>query len=189
MNYDSKLYKYNDLFKAPELPGLYGWYVRLPKVEAVADYHKIHKSKRMRTTIVGHLSEIYEGNAYSKEYEFRDSMDFELLEAATSCFCPPIYIGVSNNMRSRLQTHCEQIEEIIHSGKKTTEPRQVDPDTDAESTLFGDRIGIVLSSVKNIGLTSLFVITIAVKTNFPRAELFKIESFLNRTYIPIYGRK
>jgi len=110
---------------------------------------------------------------------------------ACELLCPPLYIGISKRLNFRLQTHKKMLENIIYSDRDDSEinDTNIESDTEKESRYFGVRIGTIVKRTEHIRLTSFFVKTIQLNLEYSTEELRKIEKFLNRTFIPLYGRK
>ena len=156
---------------------------------------KFLSKKRLDVNLKGNLKELYAGKIknsfYSKDFA-STSFDFDLCEYASSVFCPPIYIGISKDLKKRLATHIRELENIYTGKVKLSKPSKVgqtDFDTIIESSHFAQRIGFTLAELKNISIDSLFIKTIELDKTYTWSDLQKVEKYINRTFIPIYGRK
>jgi len=91
----SEYYDITEVYKAPSSPGIYAWYIQVPKKDDQLSYHKILKSRRLKVTAKGHLKEKYEGKVQLKSAVSEKSGSSEFLKKVTKFFCPPIYIGIA----------------------------------------------------------------------------------------------
>lgn len=101
-------------------------------------------------------------------------------------------IGISKNLKTRLNTHYRELQKI-YNGKVTLEPPkklgQTDFDTIVESSHFAQRMGFSLKSFSKLNLNALYIKTIELDNSYTWPDLQRVEKYLNRTYIPLYGRK
>jgi hypothetical protein len=187
-------YKLTEIDNIPETPGMYAWYLNVDQNNFL-DYYKVYKQKKVEVSIKGNFDESYIGelrNVYN-EGNFKDNgVDHKLCFLASLAFSPPLYIGISNNLYIRLRQHCKELEKIYYNKiplSKPTSLGKTDFDTILESMHFAQRIGHTIRLFKNINLNSLLIKTIEMPKGYSWSELHKVEKYLNRTYIPIYGRK
>lgn len=187
-------YRVDEIFKTPNKPGIYAWYLSVDQ-KNFKDYFKLFKQKKVTVSLKGALSEEYTGEAkhiYSKKTFLKHSSpDFELCTLASFAFCPPLYIGISSDLNQRLDEHYSELQKV-YFGKKVLAPPKLgktDFDTIVESAHFAERIGHTLRGLPDIDLTALLIKTIEMPTSYSKTDLQKVEYYLNRTFIPIYGRK
>lgn len=193
-NKNHGIYNVRELNLLPESPGLYSWHINSTNIN-FGSYYKVFKQKKVDINISGHLKELYKGEV-KREYYDRDfsspTIDHNLCEYASSVFCPPLYIGISKNLNKRLKTHFSELEKI-YSGitpiPKPTTLGQTQFDTIVESSHFAQRIGFTFVDLKDLRLEDLFIKTIELDSSYSWSELQKVEKYLNRTFVPIYGRK
>ena len=188
------IYRLSENHLIPSVPGIYSWHIGFEK-KGYNDYYKAFKQKRLDVNLKGNLKEQYSGRI-KNSYHSRDfsisSFDFDLCDYASTVFCPPIYIGISKNLNIRLATHIRELEKIYTGKLKLSKPSKVgqtDFDTIVESAHFAQRIGFTLVELNNIGIDSLFIKTIELDKSYTWSNLQKVEKYINRTFIPIYGRK
>lgn len=188
------IYRIKELHKVPDVPGLYSWHINATNLNFNA-YFKAFKQKKIRVSLEGNLKEEYKGEIKRSYFE-RDfdspSIDHDLCEFASHVFCPPLYIGISKQLKIRLSDHLDELEKIYNGTIKLSPPKklgQTDFDTIVESSHFAQRFGFTLRELKNIKLDEVFVKTIELDSTYKWAALQKVEKYLNRTFIPIYGRK
>ncbi len=188
------IYKATQLYDVPKVPGIYSWHINTTELN-FKDYFKVFKQKKINVNLSGNLKEKYLGeirNVYhDKDFNF-PSTDYSLCEFASFAFCPPMYIGISVNLHSRLNDHYRELEKI-HFGKvKLGASKKLDRtrfDTIFESQHFAQRLGHTLVDLKNLKLDSVFIKTIELDVGYAKSELHKVEKYLNRTFIPLYGRR
>lgn len=187
------IYKATELYKVPESPGIYSWHIGSSPVN-FNHYFKAFKQKKLSVSINGHLKEEYDGEIRRKYFDkdFDISLDQQLCELASTIFCPPLYIGISKNLNKRLNQHFRELEKIYNGTIKLSTPPNVgktDFDTIIESSHFAQRIGHTLFNLNKISLRDIFIKTVELDKSYSWTKLQKVEKYLNRTFIPIYGRK
>lgn len=196
-NLATKIYRISELDSVPKVPGIYSWHFSF-EAGALLSYHQVFKLKKLNVQSKGVLGERFVGYIFSdksKSIEEIDCIDEELLQYATQNFCPPIYIGISNDLQKRLSTHFEKLRTILHTADANNEERdnlsleEVYYDTDVESEFFAKRIASVLRKVNHKRLSNFFIKTVEVEKTIGRAELLKVEKILNHTYTPLYGKR
>lgn len=187
-----------DVEKTEEKPGIYAWYARLGK--AVQDqaqpgwtFAQFFLNRELIVEAKGSLREAYRGRIFRQtDADFRDRND--LIEGATTVFCPPIYIGISKNIRNRLTTHVRKLREVLASAPEAagnsaeSVKAGVQTDTDEESSVFGSRIG---AKLHDAGLRSeeiLFVKVMYVERS-ASSQLRDTEYLLNRSFFPVFGKR
>ena len=201
MNMESKFSEYShcvysvtDFDQITETPGLYSWHAIADQVN-IDNYFKLFKQKRLNVDAKGNLKESYSGHIqntfFEKDFQM-PNVDFDLCQIASLAFCPPLYIGMSKNLNQRLKDHYSELEKI-YTGKielqESTELGPLDFDTAYESSHFAQRIGHIISGLNSIRLNSLFIKTIELGEDYESPELRKVEKYLNRSFVPIYGRR
>ncbi len=184
-----------DIGFASEEPGLYAWYLRvLPNTgstDALASYTGVLAGKRLQVCARAHLGEEYRGDL-DRTRPDRDSLPglTGAIAAASAVFSPPIYIGISKGMRSRLQQHVRALEDTLartNGGTGASQPPELAIDTTEESSVFGERIGDLL---RTHGQTILpLFVKIIYQPSIERAELRAAERFANRAFLPLFGRR
>jgi len=188
------VYKLKEFGDLPETPGLYSWHVNFSSVNRER-YYQLFKQKKINIDVQGNLKEAYKGEVkgHFEQKNFDTSLvDHDLCEFASYVFCPPLYIGISRNLKKRLRDHFTELEKIFTGSTPLPTPiivGQTQFDTIIESGHFAQRLGFTILDLGNITLDELFVKTIEMDVSYPWIELQKVEKYLNRTFIPIYGRK
>jgi hypothetical protein len=195
----ANLYKVDSLHKVPVVAGVYAWYFSFNDTDDFQKYHYVFKHKKLNINAKGVLGENYFGNLFidrSKSITQLDgAIDKSLLKLATEIFCPPVYIGISDNLNKRLFTHFDKLRSILHSSDVSFEVVDVSPieeafyDSDVESEYFAKRVASVLRKLNHKRLSNFFIKTIEIETKIHRADLLKIEKILNHTYNPLYGKR
>jgi len=187
-----KLYLPNQLGDIPELPGIYAWYISPRTHTKPQVYHEVFKQRELYSFVRGTLQDNYEGQLTAKPYTFEILQDQGLLIEAVRQFAPPIYIGISINLQKRIQSHIKMLNEFVYSRQKdlVSNVSDIEVDSEKESQYFAQRIGAVIRNSKDsIDLNSFTIKIIPLHKNYPKSKLFEVESFLNRTFIPYYGRR
>jgi len=188
------LYKLKEFGNLPESPGLYSWHINFSNINQF-QYFQLFKQKKINIDIQGNLKEAYRGEVkgHFNDQDFDSiNLDHDLCEFASYVFCPPLYIGISKNLKKRLRTHFSELEKIYNGEMQLpsiSKVGQTEFDTIVESSHFAQRLGFTIRTLGNIKLDDIFVKTIELDQKFSWIELQKVEKYLNRTFIPIYGRK
>lgn len=186
-------YRISDVQNIPAVPGIYSWHLWIDNVNG-DKYSQVFKQKRVKVNIKSNLSENYEGDLPHVDMDssiFDSSLDINLCNIASIAMCPPLYIGISKDLKDRLSQHVDEFNKIVKGTIPTPVPTlsSTQFDTIYESQHFAQRMGFVVSKLSNLNSTNLLIKTIEMPMGYSRLELFKVEKFLNRTYFPIYGRR
>lgn len=176
-------------------PGLYAWFVRTPRLYATEDrcspFRSIHADRNFNVQASASLGETIAGKIKRGVADVRlasptDVLDSELFAGAFAAFSPPVYIGRSKNVRSRLGQHLRSLNQTLSAPSLPAAPTQKElSDTDEESSQFGVRMGRLLRRYEIGDTRSLFIKVVYATENdaTKRAELL-----LNRTFHPVLGR-
>ena len=187
---NSRLYRYSELHDVLPLPGVYAWYLNYEKEISPKQFHDFFTSKSFDVDIKGNLKEKYSGSLKQESDTFdEDQIDRSLLEYVINTFNIPIYIGVSKNLKSRLSTHKNALNEkwVDPNFRTQISSDQLIIDTDEESSYFAHRVA---SKIKNrFGINSLVIKVIYEESNYNKSKLFPVENFINRTFFPLVGRR
>src|SRR5262249_15191284 len=104
---------------------------------------------------------------------------------------PPIYIGVSRTLRTRLLRHRRAVENVLrghNSREGANSESQTESDTEEESGYFCHRVAQALRQFSINYARWLFVKIIELQ-GISRKELLSLERFLNRAFLPYFGRR
>jgi hypothetical protein len=174
-----KCYDITEVYRAPSDPGIYAWYIYIPSNDDQISYHRILKKRSLSIRAKGYLKEKYEGNMELKSVISEEAGESNFLEKVTKFFCPPIYIGIAEeqDLDERLEQHRKGINEVVLNGERD------------DKNEFADRIGKKIRKTEGVSINSLYAKAYPVKNNQRIKELKSIEFFLNRTYVPFYGKK
>jgi hypothetical protein len=190
------LYQADQVGRAGTGPGLYAWFIRSPlsaSTELACDpYRKVFAERSFKMAASAPLGERLEGGMKRVQLELPppkmgEELNEELFAAAFAAFSPPVYIGRSKNVRSRLRQHVEALEEELgrlpdsDSDLTSIAP----PDSPEESSKFGARMGALLRARGLSDYRGLFVKVVYAAD--PVATK-RVEFLLNRTFHPILGR-
>lgn len=175
--------------------GLYAWYLRLPRnpdpALDLASYSRVFGSKNFTLEARSVLGERYQGTATRQPGFDPASHPFvSSVLTASTIFCPPVYIGISINIRQRLTLHLRRLNEALQSSESLppTDDATEQQDTAGESSAFGHRMGYLLRSNGIRDVERLFV-KIVYQPQASAADLKKAEYFVNRTFLPFCGRR
>jgi len=187
---DTKTYRTNQISEIPKSLGIYAWFLAYDYNTDHNDYHDVFKSSIITSTVEGIFKDVYTGPIKQQAFSFDENIVFSsFLNEVISLFCPPVYIGISSNLRNRLSTHRDELNSLLYSEEAFKYNENAKIDSDGESYNFAIRLARVLRSVDSIGLRNLRIKVIEAGEGMKRDEVFAIEKYLNRTYTPIYGRK
>ena len=173
-------------------PGLYAWYLRAPRSAAdeagLAPYRNIHVKRRFKVTATAPLGEQMDGEMERMPKQLKEARMGEGLDMAffASAFAPPIYIGRSKRVRTRLTTHMRALDDELARGVGNIgDVEPISADSDEESSQFGVRVARLLKEHSVNHYNGLFVKVVYAPSNLAtkRAELV-----LNRTIHPALGR-
>ncbi|MBD3330539.1 hypothetical protein GF354_03330 [Candidatus Peregrinibacteria bacterium] len=196
-NIMKNIYFLNEFWNIPAEPGIYCWRIQFNRNMDLLNYHKLFKQKRFDVKLKGNFQDYYKGKVQAEALKKIDKtiMQFpmdklDLIEKATKLFCPPLYIGISNSLYHRLEIHSDQLQRKLFSNKEKNsfDSNQINPDTDEESTYFGERLGAALKKLNEITMSVIYVQIILAEKKFEIESLKTIEYYLNRTYAPLFGR-
>lgn len=184
-----------DVTDSSNSPGLYAWYLRLPP-QAMDEggfepYRHVHVKRRFSITASASLGEQMDGTMERLPTRLKtakpgEDLDMPFFASAFSAFSPPIYIGRSRGIRTRLMAHLRALDGEMARGSASqriiAEPAS---DSDDESSQFGVRVAQMLVEQGLDHYTGLFVKIVYAPTNdaTKRAELL-----MNRTIHPVLGR-
>ena len=109
------------------------------------------------------------------------------LEKLIIAFAPPLYIGISTNLKQRLKTHVRQLQECIDKGygDKVESLSRDNVDSEKESSYFGKRMAKALVDYE-LSKNGLYV---RVVFSNKVEKLKPLESVLNSFFVPPYGRR
>lgn len=177
---DHRTYSISELHRVPDSPGIYAWYLSIQNERSQQDYHKVFKSRSLSTKSVSDLNESYVGDLELKDVELKTVSDFPLLQKATRIFSPPIYIGITveQTLPDRLGQHRRAINDAIDLN-----------DEDLDQSIFGHRIGQVLQELPSLSISSFFVRVLPLSNLSSQQQVREVEAYLNRTYVPFYGKR
>lgn len=173
-------------------PGLYSWHLtpRFPGETAAAQ--SLYSAGTLSGTLNANLGRVYDGkfSVRALTTEVRDEA-WDAIAFFSEYSSPPIYIGQSATLRTRLTTHATALRRELYSINVDFSDDHrglVTSDTDQESAQFAVRLA---KAMRARGLGSLNSLRIRVYTGncFHEKSLrLNAERWLNRTYVPIFGR-
>ena len=186
-------YRIIEIPHVPSVPGIYSWHLWIDNSNT-QKYSQVFKQKRVDITVESNLSDKFSGQIRHAGYNediFDPATDIDLCNIASLAMCPPLYIGISKDLGKRLRQHVDEYEKVINGVIATpiTTLKADQFDTIYESQHFASRMGFVVTRFGNLNANNLLVKTIEMPAGYSRSELLRVEKFLNRTFIPIYGRR
>lgn len=189
-----------DIDQVKDTPGLYAWYVRvLPTEASVADlkgYGDLFRSKEYHVEVRATLGERHEGKLeMSTAFDAARPTNASLISSVTTIFAPPVYVGISKTIRSRLAKHLGKLIEALHAppppataAPSATAVAAPAADSDSESGHFGTRIGALLRTHGFKDQRNLFVRIVYHDIGLPE-ERRGAEHYANRVFFPLLGRR
>lgn len=146
----------------PQRPGLYSWHFRIPLTApeaASAFLHRLFVSSSLEIQASSNLRQTWSGTLQSTAEPFQ-GLDNEALRAFFFALAYPLYIGISQNLASRLATHKKELN-IWRVENTPNFPlpsdNSVDSDTAEESRTFGRRLGAIFRETRFTGTDWLYV--------------------------------
>jgi hypothetical protein len=189
LNERMKSFRLSKIGEAPSSLGLYGWFVSFTSNTRYEEYNSIFKSKSITSRVEEGFNNVYQGDIGQENNNLNKRVGFsKMLNRCTKLMCPPIYIGISSNLRKRLSTHKRKLNQYLHSKKDFEYKKNVSPDTDEESANFALRVGSEIEKYDTIRPANLWVKVVESNGELDRKEVLRIEYFANRTFNPIYGK-
>jgi hypothetical protein len=177
--------------RAQDRPGIYAWYMRiLPSSRSSDDlsmYANVFSARVLDVQASAPLGELYLGTI-QRVSPFAQTLPsfIPITSTATTVFSPPLYIGLSNTILSRLRQHKSALEQFLRQPSRLTDPTEIA--TDPEAASFAGRIAQLLLSNNLRSISPLFV-KVIYSPSLTEAELQAVEYFVNRVYSPICGRR
>ena len=214
-----KLLTFGEIPDADSKPGLYAWYLRVKPGEGnlrspenfAKALIKITEQLRYPTLsmeLQGHLGLSMKGDLkhiwYGQEqYQFSDQLKEilnrseereilgDILEVAVPLLTGPLYIGVSKNIRKRLQVHTHLIQKYLQEPEENTD---IDIPVDSEDSLRSDQNFAQRIVTRNINPNQLVVGIVYVSYSHLSSERIRkaiesAETLLNRIFYPTLGKK
>ena len=179
--------------KAPKKPGVYAWYIQLPKEQNKRERKKhldlvIGIYKKSIELSGSHFLEKYKGHLCLMPHEELKNIDVEIdlnynfLNLALRHFSPPLYIGKASDLATRLKKHSQLY--------KNRSVKTVEDEDERFKSNFMNRI----LQNREIPPEMLFLKYVALEEQESQEvdveiELeLHIEFLLNRILRPIFGR-
>jgi hypothetical protein len=184
----------NDLDSIPSSPGWYAW-IYIPS-SLSNDALKLYRHAKVEAEVSGIFNLSFAGNLESLGEEpslppLRQGKMNALLATLRSlflAFAPPLYIGMSSNLKTRLLTHRRKLQDFHGVGRAEEDEatkEQPASDTEKESQYFGARIALAMRELK-LSPDDLFVKFVVSNST---EQLRPVESLLNYSLTPNYGRR
>lgn len=199
---------YTQLYEVPEKPGVYIWLLRPRTQKDFILASELFEHATLSATVRGNIRINYSGELRKaiKHLELADDASSEMLFSDLFFAVGyPLYIGISQNLRTRLATHKVQFEEKLaarhhkEDGASTT-PSNFGDDSDEESSYFGARLAAAWSGLTTDSLYIKYVIPRECRTCSLATcnqgcsgkyynQLRAIEYSANSLFNPVFGRR
>lgn len=185
--------------------GVYAWYLMPAETDSdgLNDYYKIFNNKKFTATFKAKFNEEYFGEnirnteedknkEYIKDKSFSDKQKFAF-QLSALFLSPPIYVGVSDDLKERLSTHFEELNIKIGTNFDELQDYYDESNNKESAARFASRIckAVKISDNRNSWTINNFVVKVMV---FKDEEMTNpivqdIEGILNRTFKPTMGKK
>ncbi len=215
----SNLLSFETVSDAEAKPGLYAWYLRIrpgrSNIESAQNFSKVLKRiaeqicyPTLAMQVGGHFNLKMEGDLNHLWYghnkqpfapNFQEMLEdleereliSKILDLAVPLLTGPLYIGVSKNLKQRLQAHTRLIEKY---NKKLQEDAIPEDPIDSKDSLQNDRNFAERIVERKIDPNELMVgVTYVHQPNLSLERIRKTvetaETLLNRMFYPILGRR
>ena len=172
--------------------GIYGWFLRVPRSPTELDveqFRSVCTAKTLEITAKAPFNDRYFGPLGRSTFDEAPHLsELKYLPLVTSVFAPPIYIGISDHIRGRLRSHYAALVDELAGPGRSQDVALPNEDSDAESSTFAARLGRLLRE-NGVGDTRGLFIKVTYLPDASRQELLDLEYYLNRTFVPILGRR
>jgi hypothetical protein len=208
----AKRFRYEELWQAPDVPGIYAWYV-MPNVrpDSVVDLksdmtklalqlvqpaRRVEISGDLQFQLTGDAQQVpYTSERFSALIEStiesaRERHLFAKILNVSAGYCmTPLYIGVATSLRTRLHTH----QRLIEAAKEWEVPFD-DRTAEGNEWMVNARFLAERIVQRGIRRTSLYVDAYpldhdGVPRDISRKTCEAVETFLNRIVFPPLGRR
>ena len=183
----------NDLDSVPTGAGWYAWF-QIPG-SLSSESFQLYRHATVGSSVTGIFNLTFEGRLKAADgdspptFPSGDDETLDTLKSLFLAFAPPLYIGISKNLRTRLKTHRKHLQEFMRAADGVVAGADarngIADDTEKESQYFGSRVGTALRSLK-LSPDTLYVKCVLAEDP---TQLKKIEKALNFALTPHYGRK
>lgn len=185
----------NDLDSVPTGAGWYAWF-QIPN-SLSSESFQLYRHATVDSSVTGIFNLTFEGRLKTADVDSPPSFDatddiqlMDTLKPLFLAFAPPLYIGISKSLRSRLKSHRKSLRDFLAAAYSTAiavGTSGVEADSEKESKYFGARVGQALHTLK-LSPDTLYVKCVLAEDPDPN-QLKKIERALNFALTPHYGRK
>lgn len=195
-----EVFKLSEFKDIPKKIGIYSWHCFINNFSQQNYYNNIYRKKKLQVVIKGKLKNNFVGNIDSTNLETTDIGGFtrntRMLMQATYFFSPPLYIGIAcggkSTLYSRLNTHKRQLIKFMQNLKNKTgltKKQLIKELRRKEESKLAIRLAFHLLEYKGkVNEDNLFVKVIPL-TFSNEKDIENLETYLNRTFHPILGRR
>ncbi len=195
----------SNIVEVPKLPGIYAWYYRplgKPEIDTLAKL--LTMPFNIKTEIGMRYRVIWQADSnfnvlYGDEREPIDKVFYKffarsgdltkLLIQMVPQFAKPLYIGISDNLYSRVKHHYDRLTELWNSNNSVNEYLKGHPDADVEEILNQLDLKHEFSiSARVNGIAPRDLLVVCVSLIEPREKLEDLERILQILADPICGR-
>lgn len=225
LNNSDKLLTFGEVPAVEAKPGLYAWYLRIipgkSNIESSENFVKALKRineqlcyPTLTMQLRGHFSMNMKGDLkhiwyghdekpFAKKFkkvldnpEEREVLNC-ILESVVPFFTGPLYIGVSKNLKKRLQVHTQLIQKYrkeYHDNTESLEDTTPDISVDSKSSLrndknFAQRIVERRIDPNHLAVSITYVSHPQLSEERIRKTIETTETLLNRLFYPILGKR
>lgn len=185
-----------EIDRVDEVAGLYAWLL-IPRFERdLEPVFRTLSQSVLDVDLTGNLYQKYTGKAWSNRQtvEANDSA-LPIIQLFCCWASPPVYIGQSQNLRSRLTKHQDELRAILYAQSTSSEVIQnydstssVESDTQEESATFARRVGCAMRSNGIKSISNMGILIFMGESFVNKSARLNAERWLNRAFSPLYGR-
>jgi len=184
----------NDLDSLPAGAGWYAWF-QIPDSLSLKSF-QLYRHSKLKSSVTGIFNLTFAGRLEATDEGIPPSFvssigehSLETLKSLFLVFAPPLYIGISNTLRTRLKAHRKNLQRFMSSAdyiaNETINESSIDSDSERESQYFGSRIGLALRTLQ-LSPDTLYVKCVVADDP---SQLKNMEKALNFALTPQYGRR
>ncbi len=193
------VFKFDEFDQIPKERGIYSWHCYINQDPQLSEYNTLYRNSRIKLKAKGILQNKFGGIMETEELNLKDlggsTHDPILLSYTTLFLSSPLYIGIAckgnETLHSRLNTHKKGINRILQNLRNSngsTRITIIKSLRKKENSKLAIRISLLLSKFSAITENNLFIRVLPLEMYSDR-QIKNIETYLNRTFHPILGRR
>jgi len=200
---------YRMLGEVPSKPGCYIWLVRPRTKDDFLLSSQLFEHKSLHASVRGNIRLEYRGDLTKhipNTIVLEDIIDESLFSDLYFAVGYPLYIGISNNLNSRLSTHKTCFEESLFKKRSLSTRSSIDSiiveeDSDDESSQFGTRLANIWTPTMRTDILYVKYLILDKCRNCQdqcyaknclndiKSRLRAAETYANSLFNPVFGRR